>query len=326
MGVESHDIGPTHFETFEEADIAEVARILTGWDMHGWYSLSPLMGDFQFDPTKHAGGNKTVSNTGPGRTPKVYPGALGPGQAEGEELILDLCSHQLTALFISRRLIQWFIGDDYKGQFYDPWVRTAVAFYLNNGDIKATLRTLFNETFFDQICPPGTRNHKVRRPINKVLAFKRSLNASIDYASPKSNEWYTQQYNMGQVNGAWPAPNGYQPQNEKWLGTMQPTVQFYFDSIFGGTGLINPTTSAEADNGFRIDETLIDDSMGSIFAGSPPLEGYAGLAAQHVLGDSMPTQEVDAITSILQTTPLPGDLRRWALFYVFASPTYQFLS
>lgn len=327
IGVKTYIIGNSRYETFKEQDIAEVAKILTGWDMVGWHILdgteylTQALGDFRYTAAQHSPGNKTVSNTGPGQTPKTYPGSLGEGLAEGEELVLDLCAHPLCALFISKRLIQWFIGDDYQGEFYQAWVRTAVAFALSGGSLKETIRELFNETYFDQICPPGSRNVKFRRPLNKVVAFKRGLDAYIDYSSPKVNEWFLQQYLMGQINGFWPAPNGYQPQNGKWLGTVQPTIQFYFDSIWGGTGLVDPSTGQVVPgNGFKVDDTTLDE----IFPPGTPVAEYSKLAAERLMGDCLPVAEQDAITAILNSTTLPGDKRRWALFYVLASPAYQF--
>ena len=330
IGAQSYVIGQARYETFVESDIAQVAKILTGWDMVGWHildggeTLTTALGDFRYDPLAHADGVKTVSNTGPlpALGPKDYPGSQGPGQAEGEELLQDLCAHPLCALFLSKRLIQWFIGDDYQARFYEPWVRTAVAFFLSGGDLKATLQELFDQTYFDQICPPGTSFDKVRRPANKVQGLLHALDASFDYAAPGSGDWYYQQVVMGQINGYWAAPNGYQPENEKWIGTLQPVVRFYFDAVWGGTGFTDPSTGQLVDgNGLRIADTTLD----AIFPAAAPLGEYAALAAQRLLGGCISGAERDQITQILNQTTLPGDKRRWALFYVLVSPSCQFL-
>lgn len=338
MGVNDVVIETTTYETFQEFDIAEISKILTGWDMVGWHvfeglePLTPALGDFRFDDDAHADGDKTVSNTGPwpGLGPKTYPIDSSPasaGQAEGEQLIQDLCAHPLTALFISKRLVQWFIGDDYQGLFYEVWLRVAVTFFLSGGDLKQTVGELFNEAHFDQICPPGRRFNKVRRPANKVLNFLRALEARIDYDAEQDQGWYFQQILMGQINGYWAAPNGYQPENEKWIGTMQPVIKFYFDAIWGGQGLVDPDTQLPVKgNRLRVDDSVLDD----IFPAGTPLTEYARLASDRLMGGCVQQGEIDAITtSLLNTTQgtnptHPGDPRRWALFFVLVSPSYQY--
>jgi hypothetical protein len=327
IGVKTYTIGQTRYETFVEADVAEVAKILTGWDMVGWHildgteSLTQALGDFRWTAALHAGGTKTVSNLGPppAFAPKSYPGAFGAGQAEGEELMVDLCAHPLTSLHISKRLVQWFIGDDYQGAFYDAWLRTSVAFYLSGGDLKQTIKELFNETYIDQILPPTGSFNKVRRPANKVLNFIRGLEAHIDYSAEGS--WFLQQGLMGQINGYWAAPNGYQPENAKWIGTMQPMVRFYFDALWGGTGFVDPSTGlAVTGNGLRVDDAV----LATIFPNTAPLSSYAQLAADRLVGGFISAAELSVITTTLTTTPLLGDKRRWALFYVHVSPSYQY--
>lgn len=338
MGVDDVLIDPTTFVTFQEGDISEIAKILTGWDMVGWddllnFQLPPSnLGDFTFDNSIHATGDKTVSNTGPSPNfgPKTYPIDGNPasaGMAEGMQLIADLCLHPLTALFISKRLVQWFIGDDYQGLFYEVWLRTAVRFYSSHGNLQATVQELFNETFFDQICPPGRRYNKVRRPANKVLNLIRALEAHIDYDAEADKGWYFQQILMGQINGYWAAPNGYQPENDKWIGTMQPVIKFYFDTIWGGEGIVDPgTQQVVKGNRLRVDDSVLDD----IFPAGTHITDYARLASERLMGGCVQQGEIDAITtSLINTTQgsnptHPGDPRRWALFFVLVSPSYQY--
>jgi hypothetical protein len=127
---------------------------------------------------------------------------------------------------------------------------------------------------------------------------------------------------MGQLAGYWAAPNGYQPENEKWIGTLQPVMRFYYDTIWSGTGHIDPGTGAVVDNGLRVADATLD----AIFPASAQPGAYPELAAERIAGSCLTQQELDAIRAIL-TAPAPpvGDLRRWALFYVLASPTYQYL-
>ena len=336
QGVKPYSIAGLNFPSFAEADIAEVAKILTGWDMVGWNiatggePFTPELGDFRYTDSLHTPGNKVVSNTGPNGVPKNYPSdPANPntvGLGEGEELMTDLVAHPLTALHMSRRLVQWFLGDDYENQFRQVWIRTAVAFNTTGGDIKATIAEMFDENHIDQLCPAGVTHSKVRFPVKKVVGFQRALEVTIEdeATNPNFNLWYLQMFAMGQVPGAWPAPNGYQPQNEKWIGSLQPMVQFYYDSLFGGTSIPNPP-----DNGFRVADTTLD----TIF-GSAPLGDFAMIANDYLFGGCMPAAEEAAVQTILLNAnasmdlPGAGDLglmRRWALFFVLASPSYQYL-
>lgn len=320
-------------ETFKESDIAPVAAMLTGWDMVGWdilqgtETLTAQYGDFRFTPGDHVTGPmgqevfNTVSMAGPWppTTSKTYPTPGNEGLGEGEELIDDLCAHPTTALHISRRLVQWFLGDDYAGTFFNPWIRTAVAFINSGGNMKLTLLELFNETLFSEICPSTVSGcpalgQKVRRPNNVAIGLKRTMKAKINYQADKPFKWFSQMLRMGQINGYWPAPNGYQPQNEKWLGSLEPRVRFYYDSFFGDN--VNG-------NGLQIATSTIDNIIPQGTAAS----AMAALAADHVYGGCLPSAEEARITDLLTDGHIPAteDLRRWAFFYVYTSPAHQFL-
>ncbi len=343
--VELPDYGLPLLSTFKESDILAFSRILTGWSIDSWGApesgtLTVNIGDFEYLDGEHyyqdpnsppSQCDKLVSMTGglPTFGDKCYNFPQPTGQMEGESLIYDLATHPLCALHISQRLVQWFIGDEYDDpqRFRNVWFRTALAFYSTSGDIKATIRELFNPAFFDEICPPGTKENKVRRPVNKTLAFQRALQTTVDYSSPKPHRWIGQQLVMGQVGGFWPAPNGYQPENEKWTSTMLPTIQFYFDSIFGGTA--EAALLGAEDNGLRIDDAYLD----TVFA-SPATGTLAEKANQWLTGGCLESSEVTAVNNALSTIPnhvLPTQpgylsyLRRWALFYTLVSPGYQYL-
>lgn len=338
VGVKKYTLFGFPIETFIEDDIDDFAKILTGIDMIGaGLLLNPpqvsgppitsAFGDYTYDINKHAGGTKTVSMTGgafPTYTPKTYPNTgsngLGPGEGEADELIRDLVAYPGCALYISKRLVQWFLGDNYETDFFDVWIRTASTFQSTGGDIRETIRELFNPNFWHQLKPAGQRDLKVRRPMNKVIAFKRALNAYEDHDDPGGALWLSQQLEMGQVPGYWPAPNGYQPENEKWTTTMQPMLRFYFDAIWGTFG---PDPSAPiAGNGLRVpDSTLL-----TLFPDSAPLCEYGQLAADAIAGGQIDAQEIAAINSVIAALTGPGDPRRWALFYTLTSPSYQFLS
>lgn len=341
---ELHTVGVKEFDlsdysipaisTFQESDILAFSRILTGWSIKGWNFattgvLPDDLGEFAYNDEDHyyqdpaTSGtqcDKEVSMTGglPDFGAKCYDVPEPLGVREGTALISDLANHPLCALHLSRRLVQWFIGDDYEGTFRNVWYRTAMAYYFSGGDLKATIRELFNYAYISELCPAGSQENKVRRPQNKVQAFQRALDTSVDYTAPKPNRWLQQQLVMGQVNGHWPAPNGYQPENDKWTSTMLPTIQFYFDSIFGGTA--DAALLGAEDNALRIDDIYLD----TVFpTGTSYTLGQQ--ANEWLTGGCLLPDEVLAVDAALSTTGPIGDLRRWALFFTLVTPGYQYL-
>ena len=308
--LELYTVGVTpHFgiPTFGEDDMLETARALTGWtlDTNGGppQNPNPNFGKFTFDgsPEKHAAGDKFVPFLG-----KTYLfDNVTP--SEGELLMKDLVQHPLTALNITFRLIQWLIGDDVTGRYYNAWVRSATVFNQTGGDMKATVRELFDESHFDEIAIAPAE--KVRRPLNLVVALKRATNATI---TTQSWEWLSQLYKMGQVSGWWAAPNGHPPQNDKWTGSMQARIEFLYRT------LIDNETD---DNGLVIADAALD----AIFPSAIPLSEYASRANKHVFGDCLPPAEEAEIDDFLMNSlGANDDPRKWALFLTMAAPSYQY--
>lgn len=305
VGVKNH-LG---IRTFMESDVAEAAKILTGWD---WKTaLTSELGDFKFTSSKHTPGDKFISlvkDPVSGTPPKAYPGPLGTaGVAEGEDFIRDLCAHPLCALHITYRMIQWFLGDDVEHTYYKAWIRAATRFFLTGGDVKLTLLELFDEGHFHEIYPG--RFEKVRRPLNLTIALKRSLQATIDLNAPSPFEWLVQDLTMGQVPGAWPAPNGYQPQNAKWTQSMRARLDFLNDVFFG-------------DNGLDIDDAY----LATLLPSSAHISQWPELANQHVFGGCLTPSDVAGISAQLgQSMGSDAQRRRETFFLTFAAPSYQFL-
>jgi len=290
------------YATFSEADMFDLARALTGWNSQNTM-FTPNLGDFYFDADAHDTGDKTLAFL-----PATYPGLSGPaGVTEGEDMMTDIVAHPLCALHVAYRMIQWFLGDQVEERYEAAWIRTATAFHLSGGDLRETVRELFNEAYYDQIALAP--KEKARRPVNAFCALKRATNAKIDLASSTPWEWIAQLYRWGQVPGWWPAPNGYQPKNQKWTGSMQPKVEFLHDTFFG-------------DNGLAIDEA----ELATIFPATLPLDQYAAKANDHVLSGCLPAGEQALIQAFLDDDlPAGDDARRWALFLTFAAPSFQYL-
>ena len=118
--MELHTVGVNGGYT--QADVTQVARILTGWTV----DRPQRGGGFQFDPRRHEPGTKSVMG-------KKFEDH---GEQEGRELLHMLATRPATAQFISRKLAVRFVSDDPPQSLVD---RLAKTFLNTNGDIKAIL-------------------------------------------------------------------------------------------------------------------------------------------------------------------------------------------
>jgi len=131
---------------YTEKDVQEVSRALTGWGMiHFMYELPGTMTErlkesikfqrpfssFCFMPSLHDPGEKTI---------------LGKTRAwTGEEVLDLLANHPKTAERISRKLWQFFGGENPGPAEVE---RVAAAFRRSRGDMKVTLRALVKSPEF----------------------------------------------------------------------------------------------------------------------------------------------------------------------------------
>ena len=90
---------------YTQADIIEVAKILTGWTTTAWTHADGITevgsqgGTFTFDPLLHVDGDKVVLG-------QTIPSG---GIEEGEQLLKMLVGHPSTARFISTKLARRFV-------------------------------------------------------------------------------------------------------------------------------------------------------------------------------------------------------------------------
>ena len=168
---------------YTQADVQELARILTGWTIEGIGGpgarvpqgaqprrasgvirrARPEPGSaigFTFREMLHEPGTKTVLN-------ERYKE---DGLAEGEHAIRALCRHPSTAQFVATKLATHFISDDPPAAAVD---RLARAFRSSEGDLKVVARTLIDE-------PEAWREdaRKFRTPQDWFVAVMRAFGAN----------------------------------------------------------------------------------------------------------------------------------------------------
>jgi uncharacterized protein (DUF1800 family) len=191
--MELHTVGVNGGYT--QADVIQVARILTGWTIE----RPQRGGGFEFDPNRHE----------PGTVKALGQKFKDDGEMEGRELLHYLATRPATAQFISRKLAIRFVSDDPPQSLVDRMART----YLSSaGDISAVLRTLYHSPEF---WAASSYRAKVKTPLEFVVSALRASEAQIDNLRPIANELRA----LGMPLYSCVPPTGYNWQAPTWVST-----------------------------------------------------------------------------------------------------------
>ncbi|NKB90403.1 MAG: DUF1800 family protein [Acidobacteria bacterium] len=173
---------------YDQADVEQLARILTGWTLQGLplaeaAAARPQQGSglgerfrrqmmesglrragfsgdapygFAFRPELHEPGGKTVLG-------KQY----GEGEAAGRSVINDLCRHPSTAVFLATKLVRHFVADDPPPGAVDA---VATVFAETDGDLLAV-----SEALVGLPSAWNLESRKFRTPQDWLVAAGRAL-------------------------------------------------------------------------------------------------------------------------------------------------------
>ena len=211
---------------YTQKDIVEVARAFTGWtiaDPRGYRRAAANMisdrenraldrlqrmagvpddlesGEFYFNERWHDKDAKTVLGQ------KINEGGI----KDGLKVIDILVAHPSTAKFIARKLAVKFVSDRPSEALVK---RVANAFQTSKGDIKTTLRALFNDPEF---FAPENYRAKIKTPFELLVSSLRALDADVN-ASPALIGLLQK---MGEPLYGYQAPTGYPDTAEDWVNT-----------------------------------------------------------------------------------------------------------
>ncbi|HEX8250521.1 MAG TPA: DUF1800 domain-containing protein [Pyrinomonadaceae bacterium] len=211
---------------YTQKDIVEVAKAFTGWtiaDPRGYRraaanvindrennALDRLQkmagvpediesGEFYFNDRWHEKGEKNVLGQ------KVNEG----GMKDGLKVIDILVKHPSTAKFIARKLAVKFVSDKPSEALIN---RVAQAFQKSEGDVKTTLRALFNDREF---FAPENYRAKIKTPFELAISAIRSIGADTN-SSPALLALINK---MGEIPYGYQAPTGYPDTAEDWVNT-----------------------------------------------------------------------------------------------------------
>jgi len=182
---------------YTQGDVMEVARCFTGWTVRTDTWLGK--GRVEFDPALHDDGPK-----------RVLGEEIGAGKGRGDvHAVLEIvAAHPSTARHLGQKLCHRFVGEA-AGE--DDIRAVAAAFTASGGDIKATLRQLFQRESFRTPDPA-----KFKRPFRFMLAALRASEATV--AEPDALLDYLAR--MGHSPFQYPTPDGYPEEAAPWTGSL----------------------------------------------------------------------------------------------------------
>ena len=217
---------------YSQADVQQLARILTGVgvnlgdtkpnvkkDKEAQYVRQGL---FEFNPNRHDYGDKEFL----GQTIK------GRGLAEVDEALDRLVRHPATARYISKKLAIYFVADEPPPALI---ARMAASFQSSDGDIAATLRSMFTSAEFTQ-----SLSRKFKDPVHYVVSAVRLTydDKVILNAAPMLN-WLSR---MAEPLYGRQTPDGYPLTQAGWASPGQMATRFEIAKAIGtgSNGLFKP--------------------------------------------------------------------------------------
>ncbi len=181
---------------YTQADVAEVARCLTGWSVKqsGWGR-----GGVSFNPAHHDDGAKEVLG-------HAIP--AGGGAADLERVVEIACGHPSTARHVARKLVRRFVAEDPPTSLV---TRIAATFTRTAGSISACVREILTSDEFG-----ASRGTKLKRPLRLVTSALRALGADTHAHRSLTNALES----MGQEPFSFPTPDGYPDERAPWFGGL----------------------------------------------------------------------------------------------------------
>ncbi|MGK0303810.1 MAG: hypothetical protein ACI89X_004710, partial [Planctomycetota bacterium] len=205
---------------YTEADVAKVARVFTGWgrtNVGGGVGNPVTNSYFTFNAVNHDAGPKTLS------LGWSTPGLAGfHGRREGVELLRFLAGSTRTAIFFTKKLCLYFVGDEPPAALQS---RVRQAFQASGGSLRDTVRALFMDPDFATASAGRNKTHDGFEFVVNVL--RRFYKGDVSPAEIRTRIAALRSLPHGS-----PSPKGYPEVGSAWHGpgTLLPRWQFADDS------------------------------------------------------------------------------------------------
>ena len=193
---------------YTQADVRELARILTGW------TVAPREpSGFRFAPRLHDQGVKTLLGVT----------FAARGESEGEDAIRMLARRPATARRIAARLASFFVADRPPPALVE---RLARAFSASQGDTRATLRALVESPEF------WSADQKLfKTPVDFACSALAALGGAREDRQIALALGFLAQ--AGQPIHGWQTPDGYKTDAATWLSPEALTRRADFAVALG---------------------------------------------------------------------------------------------
>ena len=296
---------------YTQADVIDVARILTGWTFGEQRSRMQMRQTqasyedgrlvlpdtdyeevyrFRFRPEFHDTGEKTVMG-------HVFE--AGGGHEEGVELIRMLAHHPSTARHIATQLATRFVADKPPLALVD---HLAAVFLATSGDLREVTRALFTS---DEFYDPAVVGNRVKSPFLLVtstlrMTYGRAANSRVLMETLRS---------LGEAPYLAEPPTGYEETSAQWAsgGAMLTRMNFATSYVTGELRGVRPDRNRIFGEIRRRGEDSVAVLLDALLPGTDTTELMA------------------VIEEELQTTPPESDResRLRVLGLILGSPEFQ---
>ncbi|MGA8585829.1 MAG: DUF1800 family protein [Roseiarcus sp.] len=179
---------------YTQADVTELARILTGWSVAGPDSESGQPGEFLFKSNWHEPGARKLLG-------KTY---AENGVDQGRAALDDLALQPATARHIATKLARHFVADNPPADLIEALTRK---FLASEGDLAVVASTLVSDDLAWSVRPA-----KIRTPLEFVIAAAR-----VTAFQPNDANLYLQSLNLlGMPLWQPGGPNGFSDMSDAW--------------------------------------------------------------------------------------------------------------
>jgi hypothetical protein len=165
-------VGPGDYTNYTEQDVAEIAKVLTGWVDVGYFSINPAVTvGSAFVPNRHDNSTKQLSY-------RFNNAVIAPaGVNEYQNLIDVIFQQDEVARFICRKLYRWFvyyaIDETIETEVIDAMAQVMID---NDYEIRPVLEALFkSEHFFDAL----SIGPMIKNPVDFILSSTKSLDVQV---------------------------------------------------------------------------------------------------------------------------------------------------
>jgi hypothetical protein len=199
--LELHTVGRG---SFDEDDVKDSARILTGWHVDVWRTW-----EASYRPDLHATGRVQVKGFSD-------PNKAADGRAVTRRYLRYLAHHPDTARRIATRLAVKFVADDPPARLVS---RLAKVYLAHDTEIRPVLEALVDSREFRR-----SIGDKIRDPAEDVVATYRALRVRVGRPTSSdsaANAMLWQAESVGAMPFSWPRPDGTPLDNAAWSSTSR---------------------------------------------------------------------------------------------------------